>query len=311
MSSVAHDALETDRAALARIREWKARRQAVILAHNYQIGPVQDVADFTGDSLELSRLAARTDAPVLVFAGVSFMAESAKILSPGKTVLLPETAAGCPMADTVTAMALRAAKQEHPRAAVVVYVNSSAAVKAEADVCCTSANAVEVVNALPHSEILFVPDKNLADWVARHTDKRIIPWAGGCCTHDNITLQDVEAALAMHPGARFMAHPECRPDVCARAHAVLSTSGMLRYAKSEPAREFVVGTEVGLLHRLRLENPDKQFYPLSEQAICRTMKLTTLNSVADALEHLKHPIEVPEAVRARAENALTAMLKLV
>lgn len=311
MSSVAHDALETDRAALARIREWKARRQAVILAHNYQIGPVQDVADFTGDSLELSRLAARTDAPVLVFAGVSFMAESAKILSPGKTVLLPETAAGCPMADTVTAMALRAAKQEHPRAAVVVYVNSSAAVKAEADVCCTSANAVEVVNALPHSEILFVPDKNLADWVARHTDKRIIPWAGGCCTHDNITLQDVEAALAVHPGARFMAHPECRPDVCARAHAVLSTSGMLRYAKSEPAREFVIGTEIGLLHRLRLENPDKQFYPLSERAICRTMKLTTLNSVADALEYLKHPIEVPEAVRARAENALTAMLKLV
>jgi quinolinate synthase len=215
------------------------------------------------------------------------------------------------MADTVTAEDLRSAKRQYPRAAVVVYVNSSAEVKAEADVCCTSANAVQVVNALPQDEILFVPDKNLADWVARHTAKRIHPWAGGCCTHNDLTLQEAEAALAAHPAARLLAHPECRPEVCARAHAVLSTSGMLRYAKSDPAREFIVGTEIGLLHRLRLENPDKHFYPLSEKAICRTMKLTSLTSVADALEHLHHPIEVPEPIRERAAKALAAMHKLL
>jgi len=303
--------VETEAAALTRIRDWKARRQAVILAHNYQIDAVQDIADHTGDSLELSRLAAKSNAPVLVFAGVSFMAESAKILSPGKTVLLPEPEAGCPMADTVNAEDLRVAKRQHPRAAVVAYVNSSAEVKAEADVCCTSANAVQVVNALPQAEVLFVPDKNLADWVARHTDKRIIPWAGSCCTHNNMTLAEVEAAHAAHPQARLLVHPECRPEICARAHGVLSTSQMLRCVRSESAREYIIGTEIGLLHRLRKENPGKVFYPLSEKAICRTMKLTSLTSVADALEHLLHPIEVPEAIRQRAAYALEAMHRLV
>jgi len=311
MSTTISETLESAAAAVTRIRKWKARRQAVILAHNYQIGPVQAAADYTGDSLELSRLAAKSEAPVLVFAGVSFMAESAKILSPGKTVLLPETEAGCPMADTVTADDLRAAKRQHPRAAVVVYVNSSALVKAEADVCCTSANAVQIVNALPHDEVLFVPDKNLADWVARHTDKRVIPWAGSCCTHNHITFKHVEAAQAAHPNAVFIAHPECRPEVCARAQAVLSTSGMLKYARTEAAREFIVGTEIGLLHKLRLENPNKVFHVLDETMICRTMKLTTLSSVADALEHLKHPIEIPEDVRQRAARALEAMHKLL
>jgi quinolinate synthase len=302
---------ETPTQALNRLQAWKAKTHAVILAHNYQIPEVQDAADYTGDSLELSRIAAKTEAPVIVFAGVVFMAESAKILSPQKQVLLPVIEAGCPMADTVTAEDVCRARLEHPRAAVVTYVNSSAEVKAESDVCCTSANAVQVVNALSAEEIIFVPDKNLADWVARHTAKRIIPWAGSCCTHNNLKLADVEAALAEHAGAKFIAHPECRPEVCARADAVLSTSGMLKYVKNEPAAAFVIGTENGLLHRLRLENPGKQFFPVSPAMICRTMKMTTLSHVADALEFGRHAIEVPEPVRLRAARALDAMLQLV
>jgi quinolinate synthase len=303
--------VETLEAARARLQFWKQKRSAVILAHNYQIDEVQDAADYSGDSLELSRLAAKTDAPVIVFAGVHFMAESAKILSPQKTVLLPVKEAGCPMADTVTAEDLRRARAEHPQAAVVTYVNSTAEVKAESDVCCTSANAVQVVNALKAEEVIFVPDKNLADWVARHTTKRIIPWAGSCCTHNNLRLQDVTVAQAAHPGAAFLAHPECRPEVCALAQAVLSTSGMLKHVKSDPGSEYIIGTEVGLLHRLRLENPGKKFYPVSEAMVCRTMKMTTLSHVADALEFNRQVIEVPEPVRARAARALEAMLQLV
>jgi quinolinate synthase len=302
---------ETIAAARARLQFWKEKRGAVILAHNYQIDEVQDAADYTGDSLELSRQAAKTTAPVIVFAGVVFMAESAKILSPQKTVLLPVREAGCPMADTVTAEDVRRARQEHPQAAVVAYVNSSAEVKAEADVCCTSANAVQIVNALPADEVIFVPDKNLGDWVARHTSKRIIPWAGSCCTHNNLRAADVAAAQAEHPRAALLAHPECRPEVCALAQAVLSTSGMLRYVKTDPGSEYLIGTEVGLLHRLRQENPAKQFYPLSAAMVCRTMKMTTLTHVADALEFNQHVITIPEPVRERAARSLEAMLQLV
>ncbi len=301
---------ETVAGTLARLSYWREQRQAVILAHNYQVDAVQDAADYTGDSLELSRRAAATDAPVLVFAGVRFMAESAKILSPQKTVLLPKAEAGCPLADTITAEDVRRAKAEHPRAAVVSYVNSSAEVKAESDCCCTSANAVQVVNALPQEEILFVPDRNLADWVARHTAKRILPWSGTCCTHHRLTLAEVDSALREHSGARLLVHPECRPEVCARADAVLSTSGMLRYARTEATTEFVIGTEIGLLHRLRLENPAKHFYPLSADMICRSMKLTSLADVADALEGLRHAVEVPEPVQSRAARALETMLRL-
>jgi len=295
---------------LARIRKWKAMRQAVIIAHNYQPDAVQEVADYTGDSLELARLAAKTDAKVIAFAGVTFMAESAKILSPQKTVLLPVAEAGCPLADTINAEDLQNAKAQHPQAAVVVYVNSSAEVKALADICCTSANAIAVVNALPHDEVIFAPDKNLAHWVARHTRKRIIPWPGSCCTHNAIMVKEVEQARKNHPDAKFIAHPECRPEVCAQADAVLSTSQMLRFAKSEPVQEFIVGTEIGLLYRLRQENPDKQFYPLSERMICKNMKLTSLADLADALEFLKHPIEVPETIVVRAAQALDAMLRV-
>jgi quinolinate synthase len=241
---------------------------------------------------------------------VVFMAESAKLLSPDKIVLLPEPEAGCPLADTITAADVARARLEHPQAAVVAYINSSAAVKAQADVCCTSANAVQVVQALPQREVVFVPDRNLADWVARHTDKRIIPWSGTCCTHHARTLADVLTARASHPGARLIAHPECRPEVCQAADAVLSTSGMLRYARSEPATEFIVGTEVGMLHRLRRENPDKRFYPLSEQMVCRSMKLTSLESIARVLEQDERGVEVPAAVRDGARRALAAMVEL-
>lgn len=303
--------VETLDQARARLQLWKEKRGAVILAHNYQIDEVQDAADYTGDSLELSRLAAKTTAPVIVFAGVQFMAESAKILSPEKTVLLPVREAGCPMADTVTAEDVRRARQQHPQAAVVAYVNSSAEVKAEVDVCCTSANAVQIVNALTQDEVIFVPDKNLADWVARHTSKRIIPWAGSCCVHNDLRLKEVTRARAEHPQAALLAHPECRPEVCAQAQAVLSTSGMLKFVKTDPGSEYLIGTEVGLLHRLRQENPTKTFYPVSEAMVCRSMKLTTLSHVADALEFNQHAIEVPEPVRARAAHALEAMLQLV
>ncbi len=295
---------------LDRLRYWREQRQAVILAHNYQPAEVQDAADLTGDSLELSRRAAATDAAVIVFAGVYFMAESAKILSPGKQVLLPVPEAGCPLADTITAGELAAEKRRHPGAAVVVYVNSSAAVKAEADVCCTSANAVEVVQALPQDEVIMAPDRNLADWVARHTSKRIIPWSGSCCTHHRMTAADVAAARRAHPRARFLAHPECRPEVCADADAVLSTSQMLRQARDGADGEYIIGTEIGLLHRLRLENPDKQFYPLSARMICPSMKLTSLANLVASLEHLSHPVEVPEAIRQRAAAALENMLRV-
>ena len=256
-------------------------------------------------------MAAQTQAPVIVFAGVQFMAESAKILSPQKTVLLPVREAGCPLADTVTAEDVRRARQEHPRAAVVAYVNSSAEVKAEADVCCTSANAVKVVNAMSADEIIFVPDKNLGDWVARHTSKRIIPWAGSCCTHNNFKAQDVAAIQGEHPQAAFLVHPECRPEVCALTPSVMSTAGMLKHVKADPGNEYIIGTEVGLLYRLRKENPGKKFHPLSTTAICRTMKMTTLSDVADALEFQRYAIEVPEPIRTRAARALEAMLQLV
>lgn len=292
----------------SRIARLKTARRAVILAHNYQPDEIQALADHTGDSLELARTAARTDAEVIAFAGVRFMAESAKILSPQKTVLLPVPEAGCPLADTISAEDLARARAEHPDAAVVVYVNSTAEVKALADVCCTSANALPVVNSLPQSEVIFAPDKNLAHWVARHTAKRIIPWPGSCCVHNNITLRAVTDAARLYPEAKFMAHPECRPEVCDRADAVLSTSQMLRYARAETAGTFIVGTEIGLLYRLRRENPGKQFHPLSSRMVCRNMKLTQLHHLATALETLPHPVEVPEDVRVRAVAALERML---
>ena len=274
----------TDTAALsAEIRELAHDRGAVILAHNYQRAEVQDVADFVGDSLGLSRQAAATDASVIVFAGVHFMAETAKILAPAKTVLLPEPKAGCPMADMVTGEALAAWKAEHPGVPVVTYVNSSAEVKAESDVCVTSANAVAVVRALGAPRILFAPDRNLGSWVARSLPEvDVVLWEGWCPTHDEVTAAQVLAARAVHPDALVMAHPECRPDVVDLADAVLSTSQMLALATDSPAREFVVITESGLLYGLRKAAPDKSFFELEPRMLCPNMKVTTLAKVRDA-----------------------------
>ncbi|MEJ2071547.1 MAG: quinolinate synthase NadA [Syntrophobacterales bacterium] len=241
------------------VREWLARRDAILLAHNYQPGEIQDIADFTGDSLALSITASQTPAKIIVFAGVHFMAETAAILCPDKTVLLPRLDVGCYMADTITAESLLARKAELFGVPVVTYVNSSAAVKAESDICCTSANAVKVVNSLPGSRVLMVPDKNLAHYTARHTDKEVLTWAGCCNIHDALTAQEVLDTKATHPQALFVAHPECRPEVLDLADAIRSTTGMLEFARRTEAREFIIGTEMGLLHTLRKENPDKSF----------------------------------------------------
>lgn len=299
-----------DRADLQRrVRELREERGAVVLAHNYQLGEVQEVADFLGDSLDLSKRAAETDAKVIVFCGVRFMAETAAILSPDKVVLLPEPAAGCPMADMIDAESLRAMKAKHPGAAVVCYVNTSAEVKAEADVCCTSANAAEVVSRFPADrEILFVPDRNLGRNVQLQTGReRMTLWPGFCNVHDRIRPEHVARRRAEHPAAAVIVHPECRPEVVELADAALSTSGMVRFAAETEARTVVVGTELGLIYRLAKENPDKTFVPLTEQAVCPTMKMTTLEGVVWALESLEPRVTVEEEVRRRAEVAVRRM----
>jgi quinolinate synthase len=252
----------------AKIKELKKKRNAVILVHNYQLPEVQDIADFRGDSLELSRIAAKTDAKVIVFCGVYFMAQTASILSPDKLVIMPDASAGCPMADMLSVEDLRKLKKEHPHAVVVGYVNTSAEVKAELDYCCTSANAVGVINALAkEKEIIFVPDKYLADYVSKKTHRKLITWHGFCPTHVKILPEDLDREKKFHPKARIMVHPECTAGVIALADAVLSTSQMARYVKESSAEEFIVGTEVGLLYRLKEDNPGKEFYPASERAV--------------------------------------------
>jgi quinolinate synthase len=295
-----------------KIAELKKERKAVILAHNYQIPEVQDVADFVGDSLELSIKASRTDAEVIVFCGVHFMAETAKILSPRKTVLLPDKNAGCPMADMITAEQLRNLKAEHPGAKVLCYVNTSAEVKAECDLCCTSANAVRMVEEVLKDarEIIFVPDQYLAAFVTRKTGREFITWKGFCPTHARILPEHIEAARARHPGAAVMVHPECRPEVAALADIVVSTGGMSRFAKETPAKEIIVGTEPGIVHRLKKENPDKIFHPISESIACPNMKKTTLEKVLWSLEDMTHRIEVPEEIANRARRSIETMLNV-
>jgi len=295
----------------AEIRVLAADRGALVVAHNYQRAEVQDVAEFTGDSLGLSREAAATEAEVIVFAGVHFMAETAKILAPAKRVLLPEPRAGCPMADMVTGEELRAWKAEHPGVPVVTYVNSSAEVKAESDVCCTSANAVAVVRALGAERILFAPDKNLGSWVARSLPGvEVLVWEGWCPTHHQVAPEQVAAAREAHPDAKVIAHPECRPEVVDLADAVLSTSQMLAYAAENPASEFIVVTETGLIHGLEKAAPGKVFHELSPRMICPNMKLTTLEKVRDALLLDRYPVEVPEDVAARARAAVERMVAI-
>ncbi len=294
----------------AKIHRLKQERNAVILAHNYQAPEVQDVADFVGDSFGLSRQAAATPAEVIVFCGVHFMAESAYILAPHKTVLLPEKHAGCPLAETITAEDLKRKKRDCPDAAVVCYVNSSAAVKAESDICCTSSNAVQVVNSLEKNRILFVPDGNLAHWVAGKTDKAIIPWDGHCITHQRVTKEDVERIRETLPQAVIAVHPECRPEVVERADFVGSTSAILRFARETRNTELVIGTEMGIIHRMTKENPDKKFYLLSQGLVCPNMKMTTLEKVALALENMEPRITVPDDVRRQALTSLKKMLEV-
>jgi quinolinate synthase len=291
-----------------KILKLKKKRNAVILAHNYQLGEIQDIADFVGDSLDLSQNAAKTNASVIVFCGVHFMAETASILCPDKTVLLPDEHAGCPMANMITAPQLRARKKEHPKATVACYINSSAAVKAESYICCTSANAVGVVESLDANEIIFVPDQYLGHYISTKTAKKMILWPGFCPTHARIMPEYIVKLRHEYPEAKVVVHPECRPDVIALADEVLSTSGMIRFAKREDVQEMIVGTEMGIIYRLKKENPGKKFIPVSEQAICPNMKLITLEKVLWSLEEMAPEVKVQEKIRLKAKAAVDRML---
>ncbi len=295
---------------VTKIQTLKKTKGAVILAHNYQLGEIQDIADFVGDSLELSQRAAEVKARIIVFCGVHFMAETAAIVSPDSKVLLPDAHAGCPMADMITAPGLRRMKDVLPGRPVVCYVNSTADVKAESDICCTSANAVKVVESLPDDEVIFVPDQYLGYYVQQQTKKRIHFWPGYCPTHARILPEHILALKEEHPNARAMVHPECRPEVAAVADAVLSTGGMIRYARQPEYKEFIVGTEMGIIHRLRKENSGKKFYPVSEQAVCPNMKLITLDKVLTTLEMETHEVTVPQEVADRARRAIERMLEI-
>jgi len=296
---------------VSKILQLKKQRQAVILAHNYQIPEVQDIADFVGDSLGLSQQAAQTKAKVIVFCGVYFMAETASILSPDKTVLIPDPKSDCPMAKMITATQLRALKKKHPKAIVVCYVNTTAEVKAESDICCTSANAAKVVQSIsPKNEIIFVPDKHLGHYTATQTKRDLILWPGYCPTHVKILPEHIKALKKKYPKAEVMVHPECLTETTLQADKILSTSGMLKYAKESKTKEFIVGTEIGLLHTLRKENPDKQFYPATETATCPNMKRNTLEKVLWALEEMKYEVKVPEAIRIKAKKTVDRMLDI-
>ena len=292
------------------VLELKRELNAIIVAHNYQRPEVQDIADFTGDSLELARKCVGIKAEVIVFCGVLFMAETAAILNPGTMVLLSHRDAGCPLADTIDVDSLREWKGRYPEAAVVAYVNTTAAIKAESDICCTSANGVEVVNAIPDEEILFIPDKNLGHYVSTKTDKKLILYPGFCATHDNLSVEEVRAARQRYPQAKVLVHPECRPEVIELADAALSTSQMLRYAKGSNAKVFLIGTEEGMLYPLRKQNPDKEFHLISNSLICPDMKKTTLETVIETMKARKNIVTVPEEIRVRAKKAIDRMLAI-
>jgi quinolinate synthase len=293
------------------IKALAKKRNAIILAHNYQPPEIQDLADLCGDSLELSRKAAQTDAEVIVFCGVHFMAETASILSPDKTVLLPRKDAGCLMADMITAEGLQAKIDSLPPMPVVTYVNSTADVKAISTVCCTSANVVQVVNSLDADEMLLTPDRNLAMYAASRTGKKIHIWEGYCPTHEWLKPDDVARARAEHPAAVFLAHPECRPEILKIADVIASTSGMLKHVSQAKEKEFIVGTEQGILYPMQKANPDKHFYPASTKMICRNMKKICPQDVLRSLEEMSGEVKVPEAIRLPALKAVEAMIAMV
>ena len=295
-----------------KINKLKKQRNAVILAHNYQIGSVQDIADITGDSLGLSQEAAKTDADVIVFCGVLFMAETAAILSPDKTILIADKNAGCPMSDMMTAQQLCELKAEHPGAAVVCYVNSSAEVKAESDYCCTSSNAIEVVKAVPTDErIIFVPDCHLGQYVKERSGRDIVLWPGYCPTHMWFNEATVRDAKRLHSDALVLMHPESSEDAKPLADELLSTGQMLRYAEQSEADEFIIATEIGIIHTLQKNCPDKKFYAVTERAVCENMKLITLEKILFSLENMEYEVTVPVETAKRARGSLDRMLSIL
>lgn len=301
---------ERDQMLKERLLELKKERNAIILAHYYQRDEVQEVADFRGDSFLLAQKAAQTDAEVIVFCGVHFMGESAKILAPNKTVIIPDERAGCPMADMVNVDGLRELKKKHPNAKVVTYINSSAEVKAETDICCTSANAVKVIQSLDADEIIWVPDKNLGDYVSKFTDKKMIIWEGYCNTHDMLTIRDVAEMRAKYPNAEFVVHPECRPEVVKLADFVGSTTGIIKHCKESDKKEFIVGTEDGTGYQLRLDSPDKEFHFATKFLVCPNMKVNNLKKLVKCLENMKPQIYVPPQIADQARISLERMLQV-
>lgn len=301
--------LNDDAALLEKIRSLKKSRNAVILAHNYQLGEIQDIADFVGDNLELIKEAAKTTADVIVCCGVEFLAETMALLQPEKSILLPELHADCPMANMVTAPRLKELKKEHPGAIVVAYIKTPAAVKAEAEICCATENAVKIINSLPAGrEIIFVPDQYFGSWISAQTGRELILWPGYCNTHLRTQARDIMRLKTQYPNARIIVHPQCRTEVVALADAVLSTSGMVAYVRASESKEFIIATEVGMLHRLKKENPDKSFYAASEDAVCHRMKMVRLETILWALENLEHRVQIPEKLARKARVPVEKML---
>ena len=303
----AHKA-EQDRLLKERILQLKKERNAIILAHYYQRDEIQEIADFRGDSFLLAQKAASTDADVIVFCGVHFMGESAKILAPNKTVIIPDERAGCPMADMVNVDGLKKLKAQHPNAKVVAYINTSAEVKSETDICCTSANAIKVIESVDADEVIWVPDKNLGDYVQKHTNKKLIIWEGYCNTHDMLTVRDVEEMKAQYPNAQFVVHPECRPEVVKLGDFVGSTTAIIKYCKESDCQEIIVGTEDGTGYHLRLDSPHKTFHFATKYLVCPNMKVNNLKKVAKCLETLSPQIYVPPHIADQARLSLERML---
>jgi quinolinate synthase len=296
---------------IEKINKIKREKNAVILAHVYQRPEIYNVADFIGDSYGLSKKATETEAEIIVFCGVDFMAESAYILNPEKTVLIPTKLASCPMAAMVDVNSLRKLKAQHPNAAIVSYVNTTAAVKAESDICCTSANAIKVVNSIPEEEIIFVPDSNLANYVMTHTDKKIIPWNGWCYVHNKFSSEELVKTKKLHPDAKILVHPECIPEVVDLADEVLSTTGMINYVRQNSVKKFIIATEIGVIEKLLLEFPEKIFFQAPPGGTCLQMKKITLELVFASLEKKQFRVVVPENIRVRAKKALDRMLNVV
>lgn len=292
------------------IHSLKVEKRAVVLAHNYQPAEIQDVADFVGDSLELSRHAADTDAKIIVFCGVHFMAETAKILSPLKTVILPDLRSGCPLANMIALEDVKKLRQENPSAAIVCYVNTSADVKAECDICCTSSNAVDVVNSVGSNTVVFLPDRNLGNYVSKNTQKKMIIWNGFCPPHEALKKEDILELKKQYPDAKFVAHPECMENVLDLADKITSTSGILKYAATEPSKNFIIGTETGILHRLKKENPDKNFIPASSKMFCPNMRYNNLELLHESLLNEQPEVEIPERIRQKAFLSIDRMLKI-